>query len=87
MASIDGEKAILSRWAKVMEEAGLRREYKGHVVSVSVSLSAGENRQPATGNRQPATAVETEPEDEAETEMDPESVTDADVDVDPGEVD
>jgi hypothetical protein len=35
--SVDGEKSILSRWATTMETAGIRRDYKGHVVAVLAS--------------------------------------------------
>ena len=32
--SVDGERTLVGRWAAVLERAGLRRDYKGHVVTV-----------------------------------------------------
>ncbi len=49
--SVDGEKSILSRWAGVMEQAGIRRDYKGHVVTaagaaVSVAVASATSETP-----------------------------------------
>ncbi len=38
--SVDGEKSLLARWSPVMEKAGLKRDYKGHVVSATAAAAA-----------------------------------------------
>ena len=76
--SVDGEKSILSRWAKVMEQAGLRRDYKGHVVSASTAATAiatAATAAAATAAPAAATDDESDEDDEGdEDETDPDEI-------------